>query len=1051
VNGEVGRIDITPRPLSATYKDWHDTYGITPQPAATLNGVLPGQGVQVTGQLLDSAGIQVDAGSHTPAGSYTYQATGLAGSAAGNYTLVRDATSWLDSASGMTLSVGPTNTAKVQVDKAKLTVRYTGLTDMVYGTNPTRPVVTGFVPGDTPDWLAWLTTTSSPTSADVGKSFDLGWKNYVPAGTYDFSIRLSDALAKNYEVPAKLPGLTVSRRALGGTAAGTSFVYTDLNGLNTWTALTGTLSGMVPGDDLTVKQVYVDSKGNPVQPNLYSDAGTYQARLTDLGGASAANYVLDPARIKTADVVIKPMPLNLYLPATRTSTYGTSPVFAIADTYPKDAVTYLISGAGLPGKALTEQEQTAKNNFKRNLVLDQLVDAGEYTYTITLGGAKAGNYVLTGGTTGTWVIKPKTLTWTVSPGSGQYGYYKDCDGFSCTSLVPGVDIGKPVYNGVIPGDDVGGNVAILDLKGAPMTVDANTPVGNYFEVVSGLTGAQAKNYTLATGGNLPGTLTINPLYLRYSTASSVSIEGQGQIGDAGKTTLQTIGGVPLPNGDAMPDAVVVIYAPYPADGYARLGTPLGEGRYYYEAIGLTGQYAGNYRLLPVQNHGRYNIPVTLNDLGVLDVYKDSRFGLAFVPVKNLPPLTVAQPPDTPIFSQTEQTGGAQFADQPGGSGFKRTTGEENKPTPDYDRPVTGNGSVFETHAGPSGAVAAAGGAAETDLVSGTVNVNAQASGVATALASFGVSGVTVSATADGHVDITINSGPVEGSAGAQAEVGVDMKIGRTGIKIDADATVGAYASGGVHGGLGGGLDGNVNLTSGTFAYATTSYNYGVTNGVLTMTTGAHTGVGFSTGVSGGFSGEAGAVQGGATLYSPGSIGGNFTVGAGYSNGVIEVSLDLGAQLGIGGLELKLNFGVDVGKVGAVFSDLAHGGGPTIYERQREADSHALSLKNDPAARFAYLSGNTDWNHDGDGSHDNAVFLQQYTDMLKATTKMVTDEQNWQKTFINLLQADPAKAVEFSREKPDFRGQYFDVQRQAAILGVRMRVDDGQLVYANIPR
>lgn len=1050
VNGEVGRIDITPRPLSVTYKDWHDSYGITPQPAATLNGVLPGQSVQATGQLLDGAGNAVDVGSHTPAGTYTYQATGLAGSAAGNYTLVRAATSWLDSASGMTLTVAPSNTAKVQVDKARLTVSYTGPTDMIYGTNPTRPVVTGFVPGDTPDWLAWLTTTSSPTPADVGKSFDLGWKNHVPAGTYDFSIRLGDALAKNYEAPAKLPGLTVARRAIGGSASGTSFVYTDLNGFNTWTALAGTLSGMVPGDDLTVKQVYVDGKGNAVQPNLYSDAGTYQARLTDLGGASAANYYLDSALLKSADVVIKPMPLDLHLPATQTSTYGTSPVFAVASTYPKDAVTYLISGAGLPGKALAEQEPSMKNGFTRTLVMDTLVDAGEYTYNIKLGGAKPGNYVLTGATSGTWVVKPKALTWTVSAGSGQYGYYKDCDGFSCTSLVPGVDIGKPVYNGVIPGDDVGGNVVILDLKGAPLTVDAKTPVGNYFEVVSGLTGAQAKNYTLATSGNLPGTLTINPLYLRYSTASSVLIEGQGQIGDAGKATLQTIGGVALPNGETMPDAVVAIYAPYPADGYARLGTALGEGRYYYEAIGLTGQYAGNYRLLPVQNHARYNIPVSLNDIGVLDVYQDSSFGLPFVAAKDLPQLTVAQPPDPSNFSTTYQAGGAQLADQPGGNGFTRTTGEENKPTPDFERPVTGNGTVIETHVGATRVDAAAGGAADTTLASGDVDLDAQASGVATALATYGVGGVTVSATADGHVDITISSGPAEASVGAQAEVGVDMKISRTGIKIDADSTVGAYASGGVHGGLGGGLDGNVNLTSGTFAYATTSYNYGVTNGVLTMTTGAHTGVGVSTGVSGGFSGEAGAVQGGATLYSPGSVGGNFTVNAGYSNGVIEVGLDLGAQLGIGGLELKLNFGIDVGKVGAVFSDLAHGGGPTIYERQREADSHALGLANDPAARFAYLSGNTDWNHDGDGSRDNAVFLQKYTDMLKATTKMVTDEQNWQKTFVDLLKTDPAKAVEFSREKPDFRGQFYDVQRQGASLGVRMRVDDGQLVYANIP-
>jgi hypothetical protein len=141
----------------------------------------------------------------------------------------------------------------------------------------------------------------------------------------------------------------------------------------------------------------------------------------------------------------------------------------------------------------------------------------------------------------------------------------------------------------------------------------------------------------------------------------------------------------------------------------------------------------------------------------------------------------------------------------------------------------------------------------------------------------------------------------------------------------------------------------------------------------------------------------------------------------------------------------------VGKVGAVFSSLFHGRGPSIDERQRDADSHALSLKNDPAARFAYLSGNSDWNHDNGGSSDNAVFLQRYRDMLSGTTKMVTDQQNWQNEFVNLLKTDPAKAVEFSRNKPDFRSQFSDVQRQASNLGVRMRVDDGRLVYANISR
>ena len=61
----------------------------------------------------------------------------------------------------------------------------------------------------------------------------------------------------------------------------------------------------------------------------------------------------------------------------------------------------------------------------------------------------------------------------------------------------------------------------------------------------------------------------------------------------------------------------------------------------------------------------------------------------------------------------------------------------------------------------------------------------------------------------------------------------------------------ASANAGVSGNLGGGVSGNVDVTTGTFAYAQTNYRYGLVGGVLAMTQGGMAGVGSSLGANGG--------------------------------------------------------------------------------------------------------------------------------------------------------------------------------------------------------
>lgn len=1030
--GLFGVVDVVPRPVSVSYPAVSTTtYGNTPDIKGTLNAFYgDARNVQVTGDLLDNKGVLHEVNSRTPAGNYSFVPTGLSGSAVQYQYLTQANASWIDSRTGKVISVAPSSAGAVQVEKRTLNVSYSGPSDMVYGSNPNRASITGWIYGDDVYWVDQLKTLSSPTPGEVGRmrqvqAFGNVAAPYrVDAGTYAYSLQLPDDLERNYRLSrSDLGTIRIAQRPVSANAFSSSQEYGDINGGIRLDQLAPGFVGVLSGESITGAQSYFDANGKQIAYDRTTDAGTYQARVTSLQGVgrtNANNYLIDGSTSQAGNLVVRPHPIAINSPELANTVYGSSPVFGNAGGILfRDDVSFVLSGAGLATQALTPSSLA-----DRNLYLDQRVNVGDYNYQVQLQGPKAGNYVLTGSTGGKLSVTPKTLNWTVSAGTGQYGFYKDCDGFSCSQLVQGVDLGKAVYSGALAGDQLDGKVIVLDLQGKPMTVDAKTPVGTYFQVVTELTGASAKNYTLASSGNLPGTLTIKPLWLRYATGSSVNVlDGYGEIGQHGVIKLETIGGVPMPNGETV-DAITAIYVPA-LHRLMPLDTMLPQGRYYYEAAGLVGSDAGNYRLMPV-THGRFDVPSSMNTIGTYDVYANASFGLNLVESKNVP----VRPPSATIIDRDQ-------------TDLEKTWGEQNAPTPNPGRLVDGNGTVVDTELGPNRAGATVGAGASADLGSaGGVSADAEASGVVTALAKFGVTGVQVSASAEGHVDITISSGPVDLSAGAQGAAEANMRLGRTGVTIGADATVGVYANAGVSGNLGGGVSGNVDVTTGTFAYAQTNYRYGLVGGVLTMTQGGMAGVGSSIGANGGLQYGLGSVGGGATVYTPGIVGGNISIGAGYSDGVINLSMDFGAAIGIGGVGFKVNLGIDVGAI-------ANGFAPTVSKSQRQPglDQQGLSLKDDPAARYAFLSQNPDWNHGNHGSSDNNMFMYRYGELLKHTDSMVKNQQDWQSRMVDLLKTDPAKAVEFSRNKPDFWQQQMDVKYEAMKMGVKLKVMDGALTYA----
>ena len=193
---------------------------------------------------------------------------------------------------------------------------------------------------------------------------------------------------------------------------------------------------------------------------------------------------------------------------------------------------------------------------------------------------------------------------------------------------------------MLPGDSVQGTVGLIDFKGESGTITGATPVGQYFEVVTGLTGASARNYKLASSGSLPGILEITPVWLSYTTASGVFLPETGFVGTPGIPTLRAGGTGGLLNGD---DVTALVRAAAPDGATVTDFSTLQVGRYRFFVDSLTGPDASNYRIRPnftVADSG----PYATNDPGTLDVFASGRLGLGLAgPVTTPVPASIAPP------------------------------------------------------------------------------------------------------------------------------------------------------------------------------------------------------------------------------------------------------------------------------------------------------------------------------------------------------------------------------------------------------------------------
>ncbi|WP_183479487.1 MBG domain-containing protein [Mitsuaria sp. BK037] len=1015
---------VVPKLLTAVIDNTASTYGdALPATGGNLYGVLAGDTVSVTTAI---AGVPASNG-RMPAGQYGIHATGLAGAEAGNYALSPEnfgAPGLPLSRSGQ-LTVLPRSLQRA-MDPGSLSITYGD-------TLPQLRLTGGVLPGDE----VFMTNVVVPTQVQglpVLDGRDTALSTSLAVGTYRYVPRLSGRDAANYVSGGDAGTVTIAPKPVTVTIDPISTVY------GSYVAPSVSVWGLVNGEQNWVKPNFdVVGASGFLTYNDRSNAGSYTQQVTGLhleNGFSGMpdytkNYVFVSTPGASAPLTIARKPLTFTPAASTTAVYGDALTLgALSGVLPGDDVgVRLEAGDGF------QSQQLLNGNGTLNYATR--VDAGDHLWSASLTGSRRGNYVVDpiGGRVS---IARRDVIYGIKDAEGVYGNYtRACTPSGCTPLpyLPGAT----TFQGVLSGDTLGGNVAFTDLTGQLITIDGSTHAGTYFQVLTGLTGDSAKNYRIADSGSRPGLYKILPMPLSYTVSSGVFL---GQLyGTPGEATLSDLQGPITGRLDIAP--IVTAYDPKgrPVSDLSQLTV----GRYTFRVTGLTGADTHDYR-------------VGDGPAGTLDVFASSSLGLGLVePLPTPPVIPTVAPVASPALPVAPPLNG-QFRSS--GSGQEE----------DFGRNIDATGIVGGVALGPTGGGVSgrASGVVEGSVDLGGADLSAQASGEIAGLAKFGITGVRLEASADAHVDVTITSGPGYVMFGAQGDAYAIGSLGRNGLRIGAEARAGVSAQAGASGHVDGLGDAHADTTVSTFVYARADEQYMLRDGQVVQRFDNAVGVGSSAGVSAGVSGSTGSVGGGATVYTPGSIGGTFNYSVGLSDGAISVSLDLGAQLGFGGLGLSLNFSIDpMGLAGAIANSpvgdlVINAFGMNHREPDNhysEADSrHAASI-GDPVERYNYLAGNTRWrdrpwnydsNPDARTDWDNMQnFFNTYNQLLSRTQTLIKKEQTDQARFLDLLKTDPKAAIEMSHSGNFVqanRDEESALQGLSRQLGVQLAVVDGQVTY-----
>ncbi|MRV74978.1 filamentous hemagglutinin N-terminal domain-containing protein [Duganella sp. FT92W] len=356
------------------------------------------------------------------------------------------------------------------------------------------------------------------------------------------SVGLSGTDAGNYTVTAP-SGLTADITAAPLTVTGMTGVSRVYDAGTSATTSGGTLSGIISGDTVTkgtVTAAFDDKNVGTSKSITVSSVG--------LSGADAGNYTVTAPSGLTASITAAPLTVS-----------GMS---GVSRTY--DATTAATTTGGTLSGILSSDDVSlgavTASFASKNVGTSKAITVSG----ITLSGADAGNYSLTLPTSVTGNITAASLTV-----SGLLATSRTYDGTTSATVSGGT------LSGVLSNDVV--SVGTITASFA----DKNVGTGKTITISSsGLSGADAGNYTLAQPSNLTADITAKALTVTGMT-------GVSRVYDA-TTTATTTGGAlsGIVSGDTVTKGTVTAAFADKNVGTSKSITVSG--------IGLSGTDAGNY-------------------------------------------------------------------------------------------------------------------------------------------------------------------------------------------------------------------------------------------------------------------------------------------------------------------------------------------------------------------------------------------------------------------------------------------------------------------------
>jgi filamentous hemagglutinin family protein len=408
--------------------------------AATLSGgVLSGLfgGDAVT---LGQSGTFSD--KHAQTGKTVSYTNSLSGSDASNYVLAAGSGTTTADITAATLAVNGTTAANKTYDGTTVATLSGG-------------ALSGVISGD---------------SVTLGQSGTFSDKNVATGKTVTIGNSLGGSDASNYIVTAGSTTADIGAATL--TVSGTTAANKIYDATTGVILSGGSLGGVISGDSVTLSQIGTFSDKNVGTAKTVTLANS-------LGGSDASNYIV-AAGSTTANISAATLTVS-----------GTS---AASKTY-DGMTTASLSGSVLSGVIAGDTVGLSQSgNFSdKNAATGKTV-----TYTNSLSGSGAGNYLLASGS-GTTTADISAATLSVSGTSAANKVY---DGTT------GVTLSGTSLGGVVSGDSV-----TLSQNGS--FSDKNAATGKTVSYTSSLSGLDANNYVLTSGSGTTladitaATLTVN--------------------------------------------------------------------------------------------------------------------------------------------------------------------------------------------------------------------------------------------------------------------------------------------------------------------------------------------------------------------------------------------------------------------------------------------------------------------------------------------------------------------------------------------------------------